>query len=87
MADVARDPLVVSFADREGLATELPELEKQLDICQKKLIDFLEEKRAEFPRFYFIGDDDVLEVMIPPSCSPNLVKFWERARGEPTTKC
>ena len=27
------------------------------------LSDFLEEKRSRFPRFYFIGDDDLLEIL------------------------
>ena len=35
---------------------------QQLDICQRALSDFLEEKRSMFPRFYFVGDDDLLEV-------------------------
>ena len=29
----------------------------------KALSDFLEEKRQRFPRFYFIGDDDLLEIL------------------------
>ena len=37
---------------------------QQLDICQKALSNFLEDKRSAFPRFYFIGDDDLLEVLI-----------------------
>ena len=32
-------------------------------MCQKALNDFLEEKRAKFSRFYFIGDDDLLEIL------------------------
>jgi len=31
--------------------------------CQRALSDFLEERRSRFPRFYFIGDDDMLEIL------------------------
>ena len=32
-------------------------------MCQKALNDFLEQKRSIFSRFYFIGDDDLLEIL------------------------
>jgi dynein heavy chain 2, cytosolic len=32
-------------------------------MCQKALNDFLEEKRQKFSRFYFIGDEDLLEIL------------------------
>lgn len=34
-----------------------------MERCQKALNDFLEEKRGKFPRFYFLGDDDLLEIL------------------------
>lgn len=44
------------------LQETLQQMVQQLDICQRALSDFLEEKRSMFPRFYFIGDEDLLEV-------------------------
>lgn len=63
MHDIEVDPLVVSFAERPRLENVLERSNEQLDICQRALSQFLEEKRAQFPRFYFIGDDDLLEIL------------------------
>lgn len=46
----------------------LQQMLQQMDICQKALSNFLEDKRSAFPRFYFIGDDDLLEVRVPLAC-------------------
>ncbi|GFR50179.1 hypothetical protein Agub_g12346, partial [Astrephomene gubernaculifera] len=54
---------VVSFADIPGIREKLPQMAQQLDVCQRALADFLEEKRSQFPRFYFLGDDDLLEIL------------------------
>uniref|UniRef100_A0A7S0W0F2 Cytoplasmic dynein 2 heavy chain 1 n=2 Tax=Hemiselmis TaxID=77924 RepID=A0A7S0W0F2_9CRYP len=63
MSQVRMDSRVVALADISGLNDKLPVLINQLDRCQKALSDFLEEKRSRFPRFYFIGDDDLLEIL------------------------
>ena len=66
MSKVSMDKKVFNIADaaifpglRDTLATMLDQLER----CQKALADFLEEKRSKLPRFYFIGDDDLLEIL------------------------
>eukprot|EP01113_Clastostelium_recurvatum_P005568 TRINITY_DN12493_c0_g1_i5.p1 TRINITY_DN12493_c0_g1~~TRINITY_DN12493_c0_g1_i5.p1 ORF type:complete len:1165 (-),score=398.17 TRINITY_DN12493_c0_g1_i5:23-3001(-) len=63
MTGIGQDPRVVSLTDVTGLRDSLVILLETLDQLQKALSDFLEEKRGKFPRFYFIGDDDLLEIL------------------------
>eukprot|EP01063_Lacrimia_lanifica_P011176 TRINITY_DN1797_c1_g1_i1.p1 TRINITY_DN1797_c1_g1~~TRINITY_DN1797_c1_g1_i1.p1 ORF type:complete len:4267 (+),score=1793.68 TRINITY_DN1797_c1_g1_i1:109-12909(+) len=62
MGDVSQDPRVIELAKRD-LDNSLKNILEQLDRCQKALNEFLEQKRGRFPRFYFIGDDDLLEIL------------------------
>ena len=63
MLGIGADPKVVSLCAIPGLKDTLDTILSQLDMCQKALNDYLEEKRSKFPRFYFIGDDDLLEIL------------------------
>ncbi|KAF4324411.1 hypothetical protein G195_002224 [Phytophthora kernoviae 00238/432] len=66
MATVERDPKLFNLADEllfPQLVERLTTMVDQLERCQKALADFLEEKRSRMPRFYFIGDEDLLEIL------------------------
>ncbi|DBA00111.1 TPA: hypothetical protein N0F65_000402 [Lagenidium giganteum] len=66
MHTVEKDPKLFNLADEmlfPQLLDRLNMMVDQLERCQKALADFLEEKRSRMPRFYFIGDEDLLEIL------------------------
>jgi dynein heavy chain 2, cytosolic len=76
MSSVARDPKLFYLADEQmhpHLSDTLRTMLDQLERCQKALTDFLEAKRSSMPRFYFIGDDDLLEIL-GQAKNPNVIQ-------------
>jgi dynein heavy chain len=47
----------------KGFLPHLGNLNHKFEDIQKKLSQFLKTKRAQFPRFYFLSNEDLLEII------------------------
>lgn len=57
MMKTHKKPLVFDCCSSEDLLRKFQKNNKQLEEIQKKMEDYLEVKRAAFPRFYFLSND------------------------------
>lgn len=63
MKKVSQRPNVLEVAGIPNLQRNLEKLTEQLNKIQKALGDYLEMQRGRFARFYFVGDEDLLEII------------------------
>lgn len=63
MKKVAKSSLVTDVLNIPGVQRSLERLADLLGKIQKALGEYLERERSSFPRFYFVGDEDLLEII------------------------
>ncbi|TKR93274.1 hypothetical protein L596_007763 [Steinernema carpocapsae] len=63
MKKVSVTPRILDVVHMQGSQRLLERLADMLAKIQKALGEYLERERSSFPRFYFVGDEDLLEIM------------------------
>ncbi|KAI5304245.1 hypothetical protein KEM56_006700, partial [Ascosphaera pollenicola] len=63
MKKVSKSPFVLDVLAINGIQKSLERLAELLHKIQKALGEYLERERVSFPRFYFVGDEDLLEMI------------------------
>ncbi|GIL46228.1 hypothetical protein Vafri_3260 [Volvox africanus] len=63
MKAVERSPEVLSFTDTQHLLNDLQSCNMSFSVVERSLAAYLESKKLLFPRFFFLSNDELIEIL------------------------
>jgi len=78
MKKVFKSPFILDVLTIPGVQKSLERLADLLSKIQKALGEYLERERASFPRFYFVGDEDLLEIIGNSNDTARVAKHFKK---------
>ncbi|CAK0818712.1 unnamed protein product [Prorocentrum cordatum] len=63
MLDASGSHLIVDICCFEGREDALTQISEGIDTCEKSLNEYLEQKKKIFPRFYFVANQALLDIL------------------------
>jgi dynein heavy chain len=63
MSEAVDDPSVVACSCADGREETLMGFASEIDLCEKALHEYLEQKKKIFPRFYFVSNQALLDIL------------------------
>eukprot|EP01062_Namystynia_karyoxenos_P024171 TRINITY_DN1939_c0_g6_i1.p1 TRINITY_DN1939_c0_g6~~TRINITY_DN1939_c0_g6_i1.p1 ORF type:complete len:4792 (+),score=1866.14 TRINITY_DN1939_c0_g6_i1:876-14378(+) len=73
LREAARVPAIVPLCLSEGKEETLSSIRQKLHRCERALEDYLLQKRAAFPRFYFVSVPHLLEILSLSGRNPRTI--------------
>ena len=73
-------PVIIRVLDDEHFIDRLNSIRDNLEQVQRALGAFLEKQRSKSPRLFFVGDDDLLDIISVTSSKSllNMQKHWRK---------